>query len=177
MGNLLIDLLIAIPIGIMYNMTIHKTGEIFNYDIDYNYKVQRNLLISFGGGIIGLMMAMFVFGQNSRFKNRSIRYGLYFGSILLLIHTIMYNWETLENDSKFVIMIITLLALMLYVYNNFTENEENKEYKEKSNRRKNVSFADDNDDTGSKYLPATYINYEPYGNFDEQHIDDGIMYY
>ncbi len=138
-----------------------------------------------GGGIVGLIVAMFVFGQNSKYKNRSIRYGLYFGSILLLIHTIMYNWETLENDSKFVIMIITLLALIFYVYNNFTESEENKL---KPNKKKNVTFVDDNDDREAKYLPATYVNYEPSelfgahynGNFmsgNEYADDDEIMNY
>ena len=181
MGNLLIDLLVSIPIGIMYNMTIHKTGDIFSDNVDYNYKVQRNLLISFCGGIVGLMIAMFVFGQNSRFKNRSIRYGLYFGSILLLMHAIMYNWETLENNSKFVIMIISLFALILYVYNNFTETEE------KSRKKRNDAIDDeyeyeyDNND-GSKYLAATYVNYKPpelFGahkeNIDTR--DDGIMNY
>ena len=172
MVNLLVDLLVAIPIGIMYNITIHKTAEIFTHDIDYNYKVQRNLLISFGGGVIGLMIALFVFGHNCRFKNRSIRYGLYLGSILLLLHTIMYNWSVLQNDSKFVIMMITLLALLLYVYNNFSETEEQEQ--KKSTKKKHVTFEDDEDESG-KYLPATYINYEPYNDIQMRNGDKDLI--
>lgn len=155
------DVVIAVPIGLVYNMIIHKTGEIFNNDINYKDKLQRNLLLSFGGGILGIVLASFVFGKG-KYKNRAIKIGLYIGSILLFFHSIGYNWTIMGNDTKFIIMIVTLISLMWYTYSNLDSDKQ--------------SSSDDNDHKSSKYLPSTY----PYGYkspepFDSDEDFDGIV--
>lgn len=140
MAKLFTDLLIALPIGIIYNMTIHKTAEIFNNNIDYNNKIQRDLIIAFGGAILSLIIANIIFCTTCKYKNRALRYGLYFGSFLLFVYTLIYNWNKIGNDTKYIIMLLTLISLMWYIYNNFTDDENN--------------------NYNGKYLAASYINYD-----------------
>jgi hypothetical protein len=121
--SLIFDISLAIPIGILYNILIHKLGEIINDNLEYNIKIQRNLILVFIGGIIGLIVAHYVFVKQIRFKNRSISYGLYFGSALLLFHTLFYNWNVLANDTKLFIIIFALVFLIIYAYSNNTDDK------------------------------------------------------
>lgn len=138
--NILFDSAMAIPIGVLYNMIIHETGDIFLNKYEHAYKTQQKLLLTFVGGIMGLILAGSLFGPKALFKNRAIRYGLYFGSILLLIHTLFNNWGILKNDTKYLIMVIALFLLIVYAYNNFSSDSD--------------GFYDDKD-----YVSATYVNY------------------
>lgn len=158
--GLFVDGLFAIPIGIMYNMIIHKTGEIFNNDLNYKEKLQKNLLIVFGGGIFGLLLGFSVFGNKNKYKNRALRYGLYFGSLMLLGHSLMYNWTMMQNDTKFIIMITTLISLIWYTYSRLNENEN------KDEGTSNSLLAN--------LLPVTYTSYEQY-NDDTENDHDLIM--
>lgn len=122
--GLLSDIIISVPIGITYNIIIHKTGEILNDNKNYKDKIQKNLLLSFGGGMFGIIMASVLFGDKSKYKNRAVRLGLYIGSTLLLIHSIGYNWTLMENDTKIIIMIITLASLIWYTYSSMDHVSE-----------------------------------------------------
>jgi hypothetical protein len=168
------DIVVAVPIGIIYNMTVHKTGEIFNNDINYKDKLQRNLLLSFGGGILGLVLASILFNKG-KYKNRAIRFGLYIGSALLLFHSIGYNWSTMENDTKFVIMLVTLAALMWYTYSSLGDVNINTE---KDDNKTDDYDEDMNYSNASKYLPATYTSYrvssEPFRGDDD--FDEIVNY-
>lgn len=167
MAKIFTDLLISIPVGVVYNMTIHKTAEIFNSDIDYNNKVQRDLIVTFGGGMLGLIIANFVFCDTCQYKNKPIKYGLVFGTFLLFIHTLFYNWKRLANDTKYVIMLLTLVALIWYIYINFTDKENTPKKKKKKHTKL---------DNESKYLPATYVNYDPEPFYNDDDNNNIINY-
>lgn len=114
--KLFFDLLIAIPIGILYNLMVLKFGEISNANVPYKLKMQRNLLLAFGSAALAFFLAQFIFDETKQFGNRAVKYGLWIGMCILLIHVMMYNWHVLENDTKLIIMIITFVILLLYAY-------------------------------------------------------------
>lgn len=134
------DIVMAVPIGIIYNVLTHKIGEIFNNDMDYTDKVQRNLLLAYGSGIFALILALTIFTRGA-YKNRAIKFGLFIGAGLLIMHSLCYNWGIMDNDTKFIIMIVALASLMIYTYNNKTDDGDS-DY---------VDYVD--------YLPATYYSY------------------
>lgn len=149
-----IDILLAIPIGIIYNMIVHKTGEIFNNDMTYIERLQKNLLIAFAGGVFGILCAYMIFGDNKKYRNKSLKYGLILGAGMLLCHSIMYNWTLMQNDTKFIIMIGMMAMLIWYTYYRLDKNK-------KSNESSENDLAD--------ILPATYISYERY---DDDYLND-----
>ena len=166
--GLLSDIIISIPIGITYNVIIHKIGEIFNNDMSYKDKIQRNLLLSFGGGIFGIIMAYVLFNDNGKYKNRAVMYGLYIGSALLLLHSIGYNWTLMENDTKFIIMITTLVGLIWYTYSN-ADDTDNEDKPKRVNRKTSSSER-------VSGLPAVYpIKYSELFDFDDTEDFDQIV--
>ncbi len=103
MGYLL-DVLIAIPIGLLYTYIINNISDIFTADIVFEQKIQRTLIFGFISGILGYIIALLLFNQKCILDNRSVKYGLFFGSSLLLINTLLFNWYVLDNDTRLFIM-------------------------------------------------------------------------
>jgi ABC-type uncharacterized transport system permease subunit len=137
--GILTDIVISLPIGLVYNMLVHNLGEIYNTDLEYNEMIQKNLLVSFGGGLLAFVIAFSVF-DSGRYKNRPIKYGLYLGSALLIFHSIGYNWNVLKSDTKFIIMSITLGILVWYAFSSLVDSDQD-------------------DDLDSDRVAATYIDY------------------
>ncbi len=144
------DILLAVPIGIIYNILIHKFAEIINENAEFNTKQQRNFLLFFGFGLLSFLMGYYIFGQTH--KNRCLRYGLYIGGFLLMLHSLFYNWTQMENTSKLVIMAIGLGIAMWYIYINYSGDEEN----------------DSSDIIYS--LPATFISYDMSESFRDEKL-------
>ena len=113
--KIIFDILLAIPIGIIYNILFHKLSEIMTDDLEYNDKIQKKLIIAFIGGILGLVIALKVFGIKKH-KNRAIKFGLCLGSGLLLFFSIFNNWGMLANDIKLFMMIVIFVFLLWYAY-------------------------------------------------------------
>ena len=109
--GLFFDLILSIPIGYIYNIIIHQLAEIVNSNISDVVKIQRMLIIIFGGGILGIILGMYLS------KKRAISFGLYLGSFILLLHSLFYNWKIMENSTKIIIMLLTFGLLLWYVYN------------------------------------------------------------
>lgn len=143
--SLLTDISVGIPIGIIYNVLCHKICEIINSSFEYREKIQRNLILTFVAGIFALVLAITVFNEHKKFKNRAIRIGLYIGSTLLLLHTLVYNWPVLENDTKLFIIITVLIGLIWYSYR-IKIDEPTKRIV-------------DDDGNQSKLLPVVYADY------------------
>ena len=142
--GIFIDVVLAVPIGILYNTLIHTICDTFNSDLSYNEKMQKNLIIIFVGSIIGGLIAYY------NEKNRALKYGLYLGSILLFSHAVLYNWAHMHNDTKIIVMAMCFILLIWFTYNN--------------SKKKYTSSKDYNDLDDDKiyYLPATYTQKEHY---------------
>lgn len=144
------DLLLAVPIGIIYNMLVHEFAYIFNEKFNYKDKVQKTLLIVFGGGMFGMIIAMFCLSNSV--QNTAVKYGLYIGSILLLFHSIFYNWQIMQNDTRIIIMILTLCTLIWFSYTTNSKNDKSTDYTNSDGTKL------------SQLLPLTY--YEQYNDID-----------
>ncbi len=127
--KLLLDIILAVPIGILYNILIHKLGDMFIADCEYNDKIQKEIFICFGGGILGAFIGKYAFKNN-----RAVRYGFYFGTFLLVFYSVMYNWSILENSSKFIIILLGLIGLILISYFYFGDKKQKKKKKKKTNK-------------------------------------------
>lgn len=115
----IIDSIVAIPIGIIYNMMIHEFADLLNEKSNYNEKIQRSLLVVFGGGIMGFCVGYFLT------KNLALKFGMFLGAILLISHVVMYNWETMRNDTRIIVMVLSLAVLIWYSYVNSDEINDN----------------------------------------------------
>jgi uncharacterized membrane protein len=126
--KIFLEIIMAILIGILYNILIHSSSDIINGNLEYNDKLQKKLLMTFGGGVVGVLMGSQFFGSKSKFRNRSVKYGLYMGSVILFIHTLMYNWHKMKDDTRFVILLMSLFILIWYTYQNIGDSKDGDYY-------------------------------------------------
>lgn len=109
--------LLAFAIAIVYNLFIVKMSEIMTLDLDYDSKIQKSLVIGIIGSIIGFIMAKYLFGKKSILTNKSAAYGLTGGSLIILINTLFFNWDVLDNGIKLFIIGTILLCQIYFSYN------------------------------------------------------------
>lgn len=112
-------------IGLLYNTIVHKTADICNSNLNYDDKVQKNLIFYFSGIIIALLFAYTVFCDECNYENPSMRYGLYIGACLLTIHTFIYNWSNMSSDTKYIILLMAF-GIVIWGSNKFEKSGSNK---------------------------------------------------
>lgn len=151
------DIVLATPIGIIYNMIIHECADTFNNSLGYKEKIQRNLLFVFGGGLMGFLIAYFLT------TNTALKYGMYLGALLLMSHSVLYNWITMQNDTRIIVMILSLVVLIWFAY---TQNPENTSIKKSNKKKQNESddYVEEDGNKLSSLLPMTFTKYEQYKN-------------
>ena len=110
------DILLAIPIGIIYNIIAYQISDIVNNNLIYEDKIQRNLIFNFFAGLIAICIGHYIFKKNKKLRNRSIRLGLYFGAIILFFNLLVYNWNLMSAIVKIIIFIVLLSILIFTAY-------------------------------------------------------------
>ena len=107
------DILLSIPIGLLYVFFINKITELLTSDTIYEEKIKKTISISFIVVIVGYILAFKIF-SSGKLKNRIIKYSLIFSSTIILINSIVYHWVELSNDTKaFMIGILLLMSFLL----------------------------------------------------------------
>lgn len=110
-----INILLSVPIAIIFVLFINKLTEILTQDLIAEEKIKKNLLISFIVGIIGILIGWYVF-YKSKMKNKAIMIGLFLGSIYLIFNSIFLNWNKLTNDTKLFMIGSVFVALIIISY-------------------------------------------------------------
>lgn len=109
------DVLLSIPLGVLYVFFINKILQLLTSETVYEEKVKKSIAISFIIIIVGYVLAFKVF-TSGKLKNRIIKYSLIFGTSLLLINSILYQWTELNTDTKALMTGILLILLFVLSY-------------------------------------------------------------
>ena len=109
------DILISIPISILYVFFIQKLIELLNKDLIYEEKIKRTIAISFVAVIVGFVIAFKIFNYKKSY-NRIAKYSLILGSSFIFLNSILYQWPQLANDTKLIIIGISLVCALALSY-------------------------------------------------------------
>ncbi len=109
------DLLISIPISLLYVFFINKIIQVLTSESEFEEKIKKKISISFVAIIVGYVLAIKVF-SHGKMKNRIIKYSLMIGTTLILINSVVYNWPQLKNDTKTFVVGALLLLFFMYSY-------------------------------------------------------------
>lgn len=109
-------ILLSIPIGIIYNLIISKIGNMITDNLPCKDKIKKNLVIEIIGGIVALALAYYVFGSKT-FDNKIVRWGLIFGGVMLLVYSLIYNWDEIDDYIKLFIFFSLFFGITFYSYN------------------------------------------------------------
>jgi hypothetical protein len=105
--KLAIDILISIPIIFLYLLFIYKLIEMLTLKSKPDDKIKKTIILAFIFGLVSLAIGYYVFGK-SGLKNRPMKISLIIGSLILIGHTLIYNWDKLQHDVRLIIIGITL---------------------------------------------------------------------
>ena len=109
------DVLISIPISILYIFFIQKLIELLNNDLIYEDKIKRTIAISFVAVIVGFVVAFKIFNYKKTY-NRIGKYSLICGSTFIFLNSILYQWPHLANDTKLIVIGISLCSALVLSY-------------------------------------------------------------
>jgi len=115
--------LLSIPIAIMYNLFISKINHMLTEDLSLREKMQRELVIGVIAGIVALIVAFTVFG-NKKMENKIAKYGLILGGVLLLLYSVIYNWDSIENVTKLIVLFTIMVCMIGYSYSYIKKTED-----------------------------------------------------
>ena len=111
------DFTIAISLALCYNLFAHcATSSLYegkDYVAKYNYSITTLMLL----GIVALVLSKL---YNRRFggsyTDSVISMGLAIAGMLLIMTTILIDWNNLNEITQVVIMGATIIAISYYVY-------------------------------------------------------------
>jgi hypothetical protein len=109
------DILLSIPIGLLYIFFIYKIMELLTSESVYEEKIKKMISLSFIIVIVGLILAFKIF-SSGKLKNRIIKYSLIFGNSIILFNSIIYHWPQLSTDTKALMIGILLVISFLLSY-------------------------------------------------------------
>jgi hypothetical protein len=111
------DILISIPVAILYVYFINKVNDMLIHEEDeFNDKIKKTIVFSFIAAICGYMLAIYVFNNKRPLANRMVKYALSLGSTIIIVNTLANNWDLLEKDTKTFMVGGFLLAIILLSY-------------------------------------------------------------
>jgi H+/Cl- antiporter ClcA len=126
------DFACGITLGVIYDTFIHKIATVGFGSLPYNERYQKIMCTVFIFGILGIVLAQTLFHKNKKFKNRIVRIGLISGSLSLLFHSTINNWDKLSDNTKLIIygLIIGGLIWYSYYYYKKQKDKENEKLEE-----------------------------------------------
>lgn len=125
-------ILISVPIAIIYNLLVSKIINILTVDYAQKDRIQKELLISVIAGVVAIAIGFIVFG-NEQIENKIVKYGLILGGGILLFYSTIYNWNTLEDLTKVLFLLGTLVVVILFSYK-WLYDKKNEKKKKKTKK-------------------------------------------
>lgn len=115
---------LSIPIAFIYNWLVSKISDMITKDDVMKDKVHKNLIISMVAGIVALIIGFIIFGSK-RFENNIAKYGFILGGVILLVYSLVCNWDQVEDQTKLFLIGGILLTIILYSYKSISKKEKN----------------------------------------------------
>lgn len=91
MNNL--NIIFLVPIGILHNMIFHNISDIVSCN-----NIEKKLIFLLISGVMSIIIGKYFINSNA------IKYGLYFGGILLLYYTLIMNWDIMDKYVKIILI-------------------------------------------------------------------------
>ncbi len=127
------NLFIGGIIGLIYYLIICQISNNIFLENKNIYSTQNSIIFLYFGGIIGLFLGSNMFSKNNKLENSSIKFGLYFGSIMLIFNSMIANWDKMNSQTKLLLLGINFGLLVWFSYYKIKSNNKKKKTKKTKN--------------------------------------------
>lgn len=116
--NTILEIPAYTVISIAYNFFIHHLSTIIYRDMPFEEKYYKNITFLFIAGLTSIVLAKILF------QKRILKNGITLGGIILILTSLVGNWENINDEIKLVISGASLLIILIYFNRKDKENKE-----------------------------------------------------
>ena len=109
---------ISIPMAVIIFMLTEKLIINLTQDNRFSERVQKSFIFGFIIGLTLIGLGMTVFNEESNMDNQTIKLALYGAGTFLVLNSVFFNWDNLDEGTKIIILGISIAGLVIYTYRN-----------------------------------------------------------
>lgn len=110
----ILNKVVAIGIAIFYNLLIHHITSMMYVDLPYEEKLSKTVVFLFMAGISAIVVALLVVKGDQKMSESVVSQGLALGGAILIVTSIVANWDNVSQEVKVCLSTISFGALIYY---------------------------------------------------------------
>ena len=116
-----INVLFSIPLACLIFFLTEKFIFKLTENDAYADKIQKSFIVGFVLGLLFIIFALTIFNEESNMNNKALKYALYGAGAFLILNSVFFNWDDLDEGTKIIILATMALGIIIYTY---SENKE-----------------------------------------------------
>jgi hypothetical protein len=84
----------------------------------FHERVQKSFVMGFIIGLVFIALGLTVFNEHSNMDNHSLQLAMYGAGAFLVLNSVFFSWDDLDEGTKIIILGISISGLIIYSYNN-----------------------------------------------------------
>jgi amino acid transporter len=113
-----VNVALSVPMAFIIYILTEKMIINLTSESKFSERVQKSFIISFIIGLAYIAMGMTIFAENSNMDNQSLQLAMYGSGIFLVMNSVFFSWDDLDEGTKIIILGISISCLIIYSYNN-----------------------------------------------------------
>jgi peptidoglycan/LPS O-acetylase OafA/YrhL len=118
---------VSIPMAIIIYMLTEKLIINLTADNRYNDRVQKSFVMGFIVGLVFIALGITIFGEQSNMDNQSMQLAMYWAGGFLVMNSVFFSWQDLDEGTKIIILCIAVTGLIIYTYHNKRHYDKDKD--------------------------------------------------
>lgn len=110
------DVALSIPMALIIYILSKKAIISSTVNDKFEDRIQKSFIIGFIIGLTYIALGMSVFDESSNIHNKSLQYGLYIGGTCLILNSVLFSWDNLDDTPKILILCISIVGMIIYSY-------------------------------------------------------------
>ena len=110
------NVIISIPMAIVFYLLTEKIIINVTSDNKYNDRIQKSFIIGFIIGLFFIALGLTAFNEGSNLENQSLRLAMYEAGGFLILNSVIFSWDDLDDGTKMIILALSIVGLIIYSY-------------------------------------------------------------
>ena len=125
---MIIEVILNILIGLLYNYLIYLGTETAYSNLDYINKENKKFVTLIIFAILAISLSYIVNNKRKKYYNNTVSKGFYFGGILMFLISITSHWYDMSKTIKTFIIAILFYIIIKYSYSKNKVKKKKKKY-------------------------------------------------
>ena len=113
-----VNVALSVPMAFIIYILTEKMIINLTSENKFSERVQKSFIIGFIIGLAYIAMGMTIFAENSNMDNQSLQLAMYGSGAFLVMNSVFFSWDDLDEGTKIIILGISISCLIIYSYNN-----------------------------------------------------------